>query len=402
MGTARAHEASGPGPSGRIGPYRLITRLDPPHSPAALPCRRFVARGAEGETVLLSAALPGRDPRGFAAEAEGARRLPAPWFEPVGRVSGPDARQAWYASPFRPALPLPVALAVHGGPLPEATVRAVGAALAEGLAAAHAQGLTHAGISPAAVLLTADGPRLGCHGAVRAAGPDGVPRAGIPGLDPGALAPEQAAGGRPRPPGDVFALGAVLAYAATGHTVPESSELPPSLRPVVLSCLTRDPAHRPTAAALLPALAPPAPHATVLNAASSLLAPGWLPGRVVAALARQSAELLAAETAVETAGTAAGTAGARARTEPPASAGPAGPVRPADAHRSAAFPTAPASPTAPVFPTAPASPASPASPTVPASPGAPLSPGTPGTPVPPGPPGSPTVPAARPNDPRRT
>ncbi|MGW6246969.1 serine/threonine protein kinase [Streptomyces roseolus] len=290
MEQARAH-----GTSGRVGPYRLITRLDPPGSPA-LPCRRFVARGGGGETVLLSVAPPGGDPVAFAAEAEAARRLPAPWFEPVGRVSGAGERQAWYASPFRPALPLPVALAVHGGPLPEATVRAIGTALAEGLAAAHAQGVTHAGISPSAVLLTADGPRLGCHGAVRAAGPDGVPRTGLPGLDPGALAPEQATGGRPRPPGDVFALGAVLAYAATGHTVPEGAELPPALRAAVLSCLTRDPAHRPTAAALLPALAPPAPHATVLNSAASLLAPGWLPGRVVAALARQSAELLAAET----------------------------------------------------------------------------------------------------------
>ncbi|MEU9853826.1 serine/threonine protein kinase [Streptomyces sp. NPDC047974] len=292
MGTARAHEVPGAGASGRIGPYRLITRLDPPGSPV-LPCRRFVARGADGETVLLSVALPEGDPVAFTAEAEAARLLPAPWFEPVRQVSG--ERQGWYAAPFRPALPLPVALAVHGGPLPEATVRAVGAALAEGLAAAHAQGVTHAGVSPAAVLLTADGPRLTCHGAVRAAGPDGVPRAGLPGLDPGALAPEQAAGGRPRPPGDVFALGAVLAYAATGHTAPEGAELPSALRSVVLSCLARDPAHRPTAAALLSALAPPARHATVLDSASSLLAPGRLPGRVVAALARQSAELLAVE-----------------------------------------------------------------------------------------------------------
>ncbi|MFE5796665.1 serine/threonine protein kinase [Streptomyces sp. NPDC056503] len=346
METARAQEAAVPGASGRIGPYRLITRLDPPRSPA-LPCRRFVARGGDGETVLLSVVPAGGDPAAFAAEAEEARRLPAPWFEPVGHVSGAGERQGWYASPFRPALPLPVALAVHGGPLPEATVRAIGSALAEGLAAAHAQGLTHAGISPAAVLLTADGPRLTCHGAVRAAGPEGVPRTGLPGLDPGALAPEQAAGGRPRPPGDVFALGAVLAYAATGHTVPEGAELPPALRPVILSCLTRDPADRPTAAALLPALAPPNPHGTVLNSAASLLVPGWLPGRVVAALARQSAELLAAETPVETpveapVGTPVGIpakASVKALVEAPVEA-PGAEV--ADARRFAALPTSPA------------------------------------------------------------
>ncbi|MBT2442197.1 serine/threonine protein kinase, partial [Streptomyces sp. ISL-36] len=123
----------------------------------------------------------------------------------------------------------------------------------------------------------------------------GEPRAGLPGLDPGALAPEQASGGRPRPAGDVYALGAVLAYAATGHTVPERSELPPALRPSVSACLTRDPANRPAAADLLTALAPPTPHETVLSSAGSMLAPGWLPGRIVAALARQSSELLAAE-----------------------------------------------------------------------------------------------------------
>ncbi|MET9723058.1 serine/threonine protein kinase [Streptomyces zaomyceticus] len=277
----------------RIGPFRLITRLDPPHS--VLPCRRFVARTEDGEhTVLLNTPLPGTDPARFAAEAEAARFLLGPWIAPVTGVAGPG-EAPWSASPYLPALPLPVALAVHGGPLPEATVRAVGAALAEALATAHGQGLTHAGVSPAAVLLTADGPRLTCFGAVRAASADGEPRTGLPGLDPGALAPEQASGGRPRPPGDVFALGAALAYAATGHTVPERDELPPALRPVIASCLARDPADRPTAAALMTALAPPSTHETVLNSGGSLLSPGWLPGRVVAALARQSSELLAAE-----------------------------------------------------------------------------------------------------------
>ncbi|WP_406335563.1 serine/threonine protein kinase [Streptomyces zaomyceticus] len=277
----------------RIGPFRLITRLDPPHS--VLPCRRFVARTEDGgHTVLLNTPLPGTDPARFAAEAEAARFLLGPWIAPVTGVAAPG-EAPWSSSPYLPALPLPVALAVHGGPLPESTVRAVGATLAEALATAHGQGLTHAGVSPAAVLLTADGPRLTCFGAVRAASADGEPRTGLPGLDPGALAPEQASGGRPRPPGDVFALGAVIAYAATGHTVPERDELPPALRPVIASCLARDPADRPTATALMTALAPPTTHETVLNSGGTLLSPGWLPGRVVAALARQSSELLAAE-----------------------------------------------------------------------------------------------------------
>ncbi|MFD9034594.1 serine/threonine protein kinase [Streptomyces sp. NPDC059567] len=277
----------------RIGPYRLITRLDP--SPELVPCRRFVARSAEGDrTVLLSAPLPGADPARFLTEAQAAQRLLGPWIAPVTEVADP-ASSPFHTTPYVPALPLPVALAVHGGPLPEETVRVIGVALAETLAAAHAQGVTHAGVSPAAVLLTADGPRLTCFGAVRAAAPDGTHRTALPGIDPGALAPEQASGGRPRPPGDVYALGAVLAYASTGHTVPERSELPSALRPSTASCLARDPANRPTAADVLTTLAPPTPHETVLSSAGSLLTPGWLPGRVVAALARQSSEILAAE-----------------------------------------------------------------------------------------------------------
>ncbi|MCX4823440.1 serine/threonine protein kinase [Streptomyces sp. NBC_01142] len=282
----------------QIGPYHLITRLDPtgPGFPP-VPQRRFIARSADGDrTVLISAPLDSTDPGRFLVEADAARRLLGPWVSPVTELPPPSSTP-WYASPYLPALPLPVALAVHGGPLPERTVRALGAALAETLAGAHATGITHAGLSPSAVLLAGDGPRLTCFGAVRAAAPDGEQRTGLPGLESGSLAPEQASGGRPRPPGDIYALGAVLAYASTGHTVPERSELPASLSSLISACLTRDPAGRPTAAEALRALPPPsaAPTATVLDSTASLLTPGWLPGRVVAAVARQSAEVLAAE-----------------------------------------------------------------------------------------------------------
>ncbi|MFF5971690.1 serine/threonine protein kinase [Streptomyces sp. NPDC012769] len=278
----------------RPRPYRLITRLDPPGPPGPTPSppyRRFVARESAGDrTVLLTLPLPGTDPALFLREAETAQRLPAPWTLPVTEVMEAlevmdGAGVPACAAPYVPALPLPVALAVHGGPLPEETVRVIGAALAETLTALHAQGVTHAGVAPAAVLLTADGPRLSCFGAGRV----------TERVDREAQAPERATGGLPRPPGDVYGLGAVLAYAATGHTVPERSELPAALRATVTGCLTRDPADRPAAAALLPALAPPTPHATVLGSAASLLTPGWLPPRVVAALARQSSSLLAAD-----------------------------------------------------------------------------------------------------------
>ncbi|MCX4904536.1 serine/threonine protein kinase [Streptomyces sp. NBC_00878] len=290
----------------RIGPYTVVTRLDADASgstasgPTPVPERRFIARSADGDrTVLLSTPLPKADPRRFMREADASRFLLGPWVLPATEVAAPGG-EAWHAGPYVPALPLPVALAVNGGPLPERTVRALAVALAETLAVLHGQELTHAGLCPAAVLLAADGPRLGCFGAVRAAAPDGAPRQDVPGLDAGSLAPEQAAGGQPSPLGDVYALGATLAYAATGSTTPEREEIPALLRSLVTWCLAREPAHRPQLSDIIALLAPDVPTAVPAGAgvgsrADSLLGVGWLPARIVAAVAHQSASVLAAE-----------------------------------------------------------------------------------------------------------
>ncbi|WP_373305226.1 serine/threonine protein kinase [Streptomyces lucensis] len=257
-----------------------------------VPERRYIARSDDGQhTVLLSLPQLGGDPQRFLAEAEASRYLLGPCAAPATALAAPG-EPAWHARPYLPALPLPTALAVHGGPLPEQTVRALGVALAETLAVLHGQGLTFAGVSPAAVLLCADGPRLTCFGAVRAAAPDGTPRSGLPGLEPGSLPPEQASGGRPRPLGDVYALGATLAYAATGHTTPERDELPPSLRTVLSRCLARDPSTRPQLTELIGALSG---DGGTRDGATPVPGPGRLPGRVIAALAHQSGAVLTAE-----------------------------------------------------------------------------------------------------------
>ncbi|MEE1742013.1 serine/threonine protein kinase [Streptomyces sp. BE147] len=296
----------------RIGPYVPLAALDARDGGRPVPDRRYLARAADGErTVLVCVPRADADPARWAEEAQQALRLSVPGFLPVTEAAYDPAGFPWYAAPYTPVLPLPAALAAHGGPLPERFVRALGAALANALAAAHAQGVTHAGVSPSAVLLTADGPWLAGFGAVRAAGPDGTARVGP---EPGGLAPEQLTGGRPRPLGDVYGLGAVLSYASTGHVVPESAELPASLRPLITACLARDPAARPDAARL--AAGPGAgaagfpgpgagtgdgpgtgaPGATVLDAAF----PVPLPARVVAGLVRQSAAALAAELPLST------------------------------------------------------------------------------------------------------
>lgn len=188
-------------PSRQIGPYLVVARLDQTgYGAAAVPEHRFIARTPDGErTVVVSTPLDSTDPGRFRTEAQAARFLIGPWAAPVTEYAEPGAA-VWCARPYVPALPLPTALAVNGGPLPDETLRVLGRCLAETLAAAHAAGVTHAGVSPAAVLLAGDGPRLTCFGAARTAAEDGIARSGLPGLDPGSLAPEQAAGGRPRPP----------------------------------------------------------------------------------------------------------------------------------------------------------------------------------------------------------
>ena len=102
------------------------------------------------------------------------------------------------------------------------------------------------------------------------------------------MSPEQAQGHRVGPPSDVFSLGAVLIFAATGQgpfgtgssttlmyrvvfTPPDTSGLPAELRPLVERCLAKDPKQRPTTKQILAELntAPPAA--------------GWLPGPITQA-----------------------------------------------------------------------------------------------------------------------
>ncbi|MFD8383030.1 PQQ-binding-like beta-propeller repeat protein [Streptomyces sp. NPDC059679] len=275
-------------PRQRVGPYRVIagSHWDADHTRYCLavgltaPCHPVVL--AVPPTALAQdTAFRVR----FRSEAANSRRLTGPAVPPVVDVAPDGPGLPWVATGYVPAVPLPQALAAAGGRLPEPTVRALGAALARALASAHANGWVHAGISPATVLLAADGPRLLGYGAARAATSDRQPtgRAAV------SVPPEQRTGGWPQPPGDVFALGTVLAYAATGHPqpAPEALEaLPASLRRAITAAYAPDPGRRPRADELAAELAPPP-------------APGWLPPSVTAAIDRQEAAVRAAETEAE-------------------------------------------------------------------------------------------------------
>ncbi|MER7398469.1 PQQ-binding-like beta-propeller repeat protein [Streptomyces sp. NPDC000151] len=268
-------EAVQQGAERHIGPYQVLhewSGQDGAGQHADADIRYALARDAHSGRVhtLMLPAHRSADDRAygvrFRAEAENSRRLTGPWLAPVAAVAPQGTERPWVAYDCFPALPLPAALAACGGPLPAATVRALGAVLAETLARAHAQGMVHGGISRASVLITPYGPRLTGYGLVRAAALDGTDRTGVPGIDAATLPPEQRTGGRPRPLGDVFALGAVLAYAATGRTVLDPAALPDELRDLLTACSAQDPEQRPVPAVLARELAfgGPAPGADAL------------------------------------------------------------------------------------------------------------------------------------------
>ncbi|MFF4753430.1 bifunctional serine/threonine-protein kinase/ABC transporter substrate-binding protein [Streptomyces sp. NPDC002514] len=234
----------------------------------------------------------------FRREADAARRVDSPW---VVKVTGadPDAAQPWLATVFEPGPSLAEAVGRHG-PLPARAVRVLGKALARALAAVHEAGLVHRDVKPGNILLAADGPRLIDFGIARASDATALTASDVIVGTPGFLSPEQAAGGdRLGPASDVFSLGCVLAYAATGrppfgagavdallyrtvHDEPDLEGLDEELAAVLRRCLAKDPAERPTPDGLDAALVEDVPSGTA----------DWLPAGVVRMVADRSAEML--------------------------------------------------------------------------------------------------------------
>ncbi|MFD0479146.1 DUF4328 domain-containing protein [Nonomuraea thailandensis] len=138
----------------------------------------------------------------------------------------------------------------------------LGAGLAEGLAAVHACEVVHRDLKPANVILAEDGPRLIDFGIARALDATSHTQTSAVLGTAAYMSPEQAAGQQVGPASDVFSLGCVLAFAASGrspfgegpvhavvfrvvHTEPDLSGLPAPLAGLVAACLAKDPAARP-------------------------------------------------------------------------------------------------------------------------------------------------------------
>jgi serine/threonine protein kinase len=114
------------------------------------------------------------------------------------------------------------------GPLDQPALRALGAGLAEGFQAVHAPGLVHRDLKPGSVIMAEDGPRIIDFGIARAADAPSMTSSVVIMGTISFMSPEQVRGERLGPESDVFSLGSVLAFAATGHGPFDSATVPGS------------------------------------------------------------------------------------------------------------------------------------------------------------------------------
>ncbi|MGW0854428.1 serine/threonine-protein kinase [Streptomyces sp. NPDC002690] len=283
-----------------IGAYRLLGRLG-----AGGMGRVYLGRSAGGRTVAVKVvhphfALDEQFRARFRREVDSARRVGARWTAPV-LDADPDAPVPWVATGYVAGPSLAQAVTRHGA-LPERAVRTLGGGLAEALGAVHEQGIIHRDVKPSNVLLSLDGPRLIDFGIARAIGATvSLTSTGVSVGSPGYMAPEQIRGADISGAADVFSLGAVLAYAATGsapfpgdssavllykvvHEEPELGDLRGGMRDLIAACLAKDPAARPSPPDIAGALAP--------GGAGVLVSAGWLPAALVHEVSRDAVALL--------------------------------------------------------------------------------------------------------------
>jgi serine/threonine protein kinase len=204
--------------------------------------------------------------RRFTAELQAARAV-AGGYTPALIDADTAGRRPWMATVFIPG-PSLAEVVEWDGPLSEPVVWGLAGGIAEALVAIHAAGIAHRDLKPSNVLLDRDGPKVIDFGICRAMDGSTLTRTGGWVGTAGYTAPERATRGESLQAGDIFALGAVLAYAATGHPPfgqgPVAEVLyrvvhqPPAsealdvrdreLRALIEACLAKDPAQRPTPA----------------------------------------------------------------------------------------------------------------------------------------------------------
>ncbi|MEU0146120.1 serine/threonine-protein kinase [Streptomyces sp. NPDC006288] len=232
----------------------------------------FLARTSSGRPVaikLIHQQFAGDDEFRirFRQEVAAARRVSGAFTAAVVDAAT-EAEQPWMATTYIEGHTLAQHIA-EKGPLGGAELRKLAIGLAEALRDIHRVGVVHRDLKPSNVVLSPEGPRVIDFGISRAVDQQTLTMTGRVIGTPPFMSPEQLQ--TPRgvgPRSDVFSLGTLLVYAATGHgpfdadspyltayqvvhEEPSLGAVPAALRVVVETCLDKEPEGRPSADELL-------------------------------------------------------------------------------------------------------------------------------------------------------
>ncbi len=256
----------------RLGPYRLIGVLGEGGMGKVYLGRDSAGGVAAVKVLRPELAYDQQLSQRFVREAQAAQAVES---KGIARVlaTRTEGGRPWIASEFLAGPTLDQAVDQYG-PLDDLALRALGTDLAHTLHDIHAAGLVHRDLKPPNIVLTSSGPRVIDFGIARPEYGLTLTTTGQAPVTPGYGAPEQVLGQRVGPPGDVFALGAVLAFAATGrrayegdhvaavqyevvHGAPRLWDMSEAMRAFVLPCLAKEPGRRPLPQQIAAAMAPP-------------------------------------------------------------------------------------------------------------------------------------------------
>ncbi|WP_257137646.1 serine/threonine-protein kinase, partial [Streptomyces sp. st115] len=232
----------------------------------------FLARTSSGRPVaikLIHQQFAGDDEFRirFRQEVAAARRVSGAFTAAVVDAA-PEADQPWMATTYIEGPTLAQRI-TEQGPLNGPELRSLAIGLAEALRDIHRVGVVHRDLKPSNVVLSAEGPRVIDFGISRAVDQQTLTMTGRVIGTPPFMSPEQLQAPRGvGPRSDVFSLGTLLVYAATGHgpfdadspyitayqvvhEEPSLGAVPTALRAVVEPCLDKEPEGRPSVDELL-------------------------------------------------------------------------------------------------------------------------------------------------------
>ncbi|MFE2583613.1 PQQ-binding-like beta-propeller repeat protein [Streptomyces sp. NPDC059378] len=320
----------------RIGPFEVLGRLGAGGMGLVYLARSASGRRVAIKTVRTELAEDQLFRVRFTREVEAARAVSG-FYTAAVVDADPRAAVPWLATAYVPA-PSLEEIVNDCGPLPAQAVRWLAAGVAEALQSIHGAGLVHRDLKPSNVLVVEDGPRVIDFGIASGVSNTRLTMTNVAVGTPAYMSPEQAKDSRSvTGASDVFSLGSMLVFAATGHppfhganpveTVfmllregPDLEGLPDELRPLIESCMQMEATGRPNPADLQAQLAP---HLFGSGSDDSGTASAWLPEKAVALIETRRGGRPPVKPAVS-----GPRSGGRAPVPPPPSRDPAVPAQP--------------------------------------------------------------------------